>query len=101
MDALQPFILTLNLEDALAKTLDAPRKEHFPKERNYLSAHVTLFHALPSEQEPALRRDLADLCAETPPFEVVLPELKHWGKGVFAPLESPDLLRLRERLAER
>lgn len=66
-----------------------------------MSAHVTLFHALPSEQAFTLRRDLVELCAETPPFEVVLPELKHWGKGVFAPLESPDLLRLRERLAER
>ena len=101
MNATQPFILTLTLKDTVANTLNELRKEHFPKERNYLDAHVTLFHALPSNQEATLRRDLEDICVQTPPFSVVFPELKHWDKGVFAPLESPELLKVRKKLAER
>ena len=97
----QPFILTLTLDEALANTLNQLRETHFPKERNYLNAHVTLFHALPSEHETDLRRDLAILCSATPTFEVVLPELEHWGKGVFAVLEAPPLLTLRTALAGR
>lgn len=97
----QPFILTLILEPSLAQPLNALRKAHFPAERNFLDAHVTLFHALPNDQETMLRRDLATVCAQTPAFAVVFPELKSWGKGVFAPLEAPDLLRVRENLVER
>ena len=97
----QPFILTLTLNETLAQTLNQLREAHFPKERNFLAAHVTLFHALPSEREAGLRRDLANICAATPTFRVVLLELKHWGKGVFAPLEAPPLLTLRAALAGR
>ena len=97
----QPFILTLTLDETLARTLNQLREAHFPKERNFLAAHVTLFHALPNEREAGLRRDLANICAVTPTFRVVLPELKHWGKGVFAPLEAPPLLTLRAALAGR
>ena len=87
----QPFILTLTLDETLAQTLNQLREAHFPKERNFLAAHLTLFHALPSERKADLRRDLATICAETPTFRVVLPELKHWGKGVFAaPRGSPS-----------
>ena len=97
----QPFILTLTLDDALAQTLNQLRKAHFPKERNFLAAHVTLFYALPSEREADLRRDLGEICTETPTFEVRLPELEHWGKGVFAVLEAPPLPTLRAALAGR
>ena len=97
----QPFILTLTLNETLAHTLNQLREAHFPKERNFLAAHVTLFHALPSAHEADLRRDLATVCSETPVFEVVLPELEHWGKGVFAALEAPPLLTLRAALAGR
>ncbi len=101
MNSAQPFILTLRLEPALAATLTVLRRAHFPEERNYLDAHVTLFHALPSSQEATLRRDLNDICTQAQTFNVGFPELKHWGKGVFVRLESPDLLEVREKLAER
>ena len=42
----QPFILTLTLDKALAHTLNQLREAHFPKERNHLDAHVTLFQRL-------------------------------------------------------
>ena len=97
----QPFILTLTLDDALAQTLNRLREAHFPKGRNFLAAHVTLFHALPSDQESRLRRDLNESCTQTPKFSITLPELKSWGKGVFVRLEAPPLLALRKDLVQR
>ena len=42
-----PLIVTLLVDDDAQQHFDALRSEHFPAERNYLRAHVTLFHALP------------------------------------------------------
>ncbi len=98
MNPEQPFILTLRLEPRLQGVLDALRHEHFPPERNFLAAHVTLFHALPGDREVALRRDLSEVAAATPPLGVTLPGVGHWGKGVFVKLESPGLLAVRARL---
>lgn len=100
-NARRPLILTLTLEPALADPLNALRKRHFPPERNFLDAHVTLFHALPGEHEETVRRALEALCAATPPFEVRVPRVRQWGKGVFAELVSPDLLGFRTDLAAR
>ena len=98
MNPEQPFILTLRLEPRLQGALDALRREHFPPERNFLAAHVTLFHALPGDREAALRQDLSEVAAATPPLGVTLPGVGHWGKGVFVKLESPGLLAARARL---
>lgn len=97
----KPLILTLTLEPALADPLNDLRKQHFPPERNFLDAHVTLFHALPGEHEAAIRQGLEALCAATPAFEVRVPRIRRWGKGVFAELASPGLLGFREALAAR
>ena len=97
----QPFILTVKLEPHLSDTLDALRREHFPPERNFLAAHVTLFHALPSVREAALRTDLHEVAAATSVFGVALPGVGHWGEGVFVRLESPDLLAARAHLKAR
>lgn len=50
----QPLILTLALDDYLARTLNALRQRHFPKKRNFLDAHVTLFRpqGCPGEAHP-------------------------------------------------
>ena len=99
MTSSQPFILTLRLDTQLSTVLNSLRSQHFPPERNFIPAHVTLFHALPSEHEAALRTDLGRVCSATPPFGVALPKLRNWGKGVFLVVESPELLALRQRLA--
>ncbi len=97
----QPFILTLRLDEHLAQTLSELRSRHFPPERNFIPAHVTLFHALPSEHEAALRADLSERCSATPAFDVALPRLQSWGKGVFLEVEGPELLTLRRQLAAK
>ena len=43
-----PLSVTAQLPRDLHARYTALRTEHFPPERNYLDAHVTLFHALPA-----------------------------------------------------
>ena len=44
-----PFILTLTLDPQAQARFDALRARHFPADRLFVGAHVTLFHALPRD----------------------------------------------------
>jgi 2'-5' RNA ligase len=74
------------------------RAEHFPPGRNYLAAHITLFHALPGEHVDALTADLAAAAAR-PRFDVAVTGLRLLGRGVAYTLESGELAALRDGLA--
>lgn len=43
------YVVTARLDPASFASLDEFRKKYFPPERNFLSAHVTLFHQAPPE----------------------------------------------------
>ena len=91
-------MVTLLLADDAQRRFDRLRAAHFPAERNHLAAHVTLFHALPGEQLPAVRRELA-AAAERPAFPVTVSRVRLLGRGVAYDLESAALTALREQLA--
>ena len=55
---MQPFILTLQLDAESFARFNALRQQYFPPSRNYLEAHLTLFHALPAQNETQIRADL-------------------------------------------
>jgi 2'-5' RNA ligase len=94
-----PLILSLKLDQASFDTLEVLRQQYFPRARNFLSAHVTLFHALPGEQEAQIKQTLQDLCAETSIFQLSFPKLRFLGRGVAVEIESAELLQLRKKLA--
>jgi hypothetical protein len=79
---------------------DNLRSAHFPPERNYLSAHITLFHHLPpsalGELDSLIRRLTAELAAPA----AALREVYSLGKGVAFRIDSPDLLAIRARIAD-
>ncbi len=95
-----PLILTLKLDDESFNFFDVLRKKYFPKKRNFLAAHVTLFHHLPDENLDIIKQNLRDICLET----VELPlSFIHWrflGKGSAMTIESNELLKLRNVLAK-
>jgi hypothetical protein len=94
----RPLVVTAELDPASFARLDALRRAHFPPERNWLPAHLTLFHALPGEHEDEVRAALADAAGEVPlRFDRVL----HLGRGVAFGVVSPGLLAVREALAAR
>jgi len=97
----RPLILTLWLEPRALERLTELCTRHFPPERNFLQAHLTLFHALPGGLEPEVRRTLLEVCAATAGFGVELPGARSLGRGVAIEARSPQLTALRADLARR
>jgi 2'-5' RNA ligase len=96
-----PLILTLKMDDRSQEHFDRLRERHFPQERNYLSAHLTLFHKLPGEHGAEISADLQELCQYQPPFTLKATGLRSLGRGVAYELSSPKLMTLRRSLVER
>lgn len=95
------IILTLKFDVSASHLLNMLREQHFPPERNFLPAHITLFHALPCDQEAAIRATLATLYAATPVIKLSLPTVCFLGRSVAIQVESPALIAVRKRLAEQ
>jgi 2'-5' RNA ligase len=94
-----PLILSLGMDDASFARLDGLRRAHFPPERNHLSAHLTLFHALPGARLAEIAANLGALAAGIAPLPLRFSGLRSLGRGVAITVESPPLLRLRGLLA--
>jgi hypothetical protein len=77
-----PLIVTAALDEGAFAWFEDLRQAHFPAHRNQVPAHLTLFHALPGEQE---RLDVRG------PWSI--------GRGVAYRLASPELETLRSELA--
>ncbi len=87
------------MNDASQTRFDRLREEHFPPDRNYLRAHLTLFHKLPAEREVEIRAGLREVCSNHGPFTLTATEVRFLGRGVAYELSSPELLSLRKELA--
>lgn len=94
-----PLIVTAVLPGPLQARADALRRAHFPPERNHLSAHVTLFHALPPSAEGEVRGLLARLAREPAPA-ARLTGLMSLGGGTALAIESTGMLAVREEIAQ-
>lgn len=92
----KPLVCTLALDLTSSVRLDAWRARWFPAERNFLDAHLTLFHALPDE-EPVLDV-LRASCARSPALAVRFARLQRTPRGVFVRAESSALRHLHDRL---
>ncbi|MGR7025603.1 2'-5' RNA ligase family protein [Geodermatophilus sp. URMC 62] len=109
-----PLVVTLLLAGEAQDRFDRLRAEHFPARPLpgarpelargggegvfRLSAHVTLFHALPGEQRPAVDAALA-AAAVRPPFDVAVTGVQLLGRGVAYRLAAPELTALHAGLA--
>ena len=99
MAATPPLILTCLLNQEAFDFFTGLRKEHFPPERNFLDAHLTLFHHLPAE-EPAILQAVHDLCRQHPPIMLDVKEVVFTGKGVAYRIDSPALKQLHQTLQQ-
>jgi 2'-5' RNA ligase len=97
----QPLILTLQMDESSQEHFDRLRELHFPPERNYLNAHLTLFHKLPGEREAEISAELREVCRDQDPLVLAVTNLRFLGRGVAYELSSPELMTLRRRLAKR
>jgi 2'-5' RNA ligase len=96
--AAAPLILTLKLDPKSFARLDALRQAHFPPERNWLPAHLTLFHHLPGEDLGAVMTRLASARPEAPPM-LGFTGLRRLGRGVAVTVHAPALVAMRAAIA--
>jgi hypothetical protein len=92
------LILTAEIGDPHFRWLDDLRRRHFPPERNYLQAHLTMFHALPPSTEREVRTRLAEMAKRRPP-NATIAGVMDLGGGVAFRIVSDDLDRIRHDLA--
>lgn len=97
---MEPLILTLGMDDLSQRSFDRLREEHFPKRRNFVPAHLTLFRKLPGDREREISQTLEDLRRQQGPFPLTATGLVFMGRGVGYRLESPALQAVRKRLAD-
>ncbi len=95
-----PLIVTAELGAADQAWFDRLRQRHFPPERNQLSAHLTIFHAVPGLLEAELRHRLARIVADAPPPRAMLSGFMNLGGGVAYRIASDALDMIRADLSD-
>jgi hypothetical protein len=97
-----PLILTLTLDAESQAFFDEQRRRYFPSKINYLSAHLTLFHALPGTEYDSIVADLTAVAAAQPTgLALRATGLKFMGRGVMYTLDNPQLPALHRDLQKR
>ncbi|KAG0648176.1 hypothetical protein D0Z07_5845 [Hyphodiscus hymeniophilus] len=97
----QPLVLTLRLDAASETVLTELRARYFPKARNYLNAHITLFHALPSSAHTPMEKIISQIASRELRFTVGIKNPFPLGKkGVGINIASHKLRGLHEELME-
>ncbi|OKH25864.1 2'-5' RNA ligase family protein [Chroogloeocystis siderophila] len=94
-----PLILTLKLDRITFEVFNELRQQHFPPERNFLPAHITLFHALPGEEELSIQQTLQSLSTDTASLPLLFSKPRFLGKGVAIEVKCSELVQLRQQLA--
>jgi len=88
------LILTVRLDNVSQEYFNTLRLQHFPPERNFLKAHLTLFHQLPDTPETV--QIVSGLSFS--PFAMEITGLFNLGAGVAFRVESQRLTFLRAEL---
>ena len=94
-----PLILTLKLDDAAQLLFNAERNLYFPAERNFLNAHLTLFHQLPAKEHSVLS-DIEKVAADTPRLILQVASIVSIGNGTAYKIASSELLTLHRSLQQ-
>ena len=92
----QPLVATLSIAPAAQAYFDDLRRKHFPKERNYLNAHLTLFNAL--HDDPWIFDKMQMLTVGQALFDVKVDQIVSLGGGTAFKVISPELAVLHRNL---
>lgn len=96
----EPIIVTLKIDERSSEFFNDLRRRYFPASINYIDAHLTLFHQLPSSGSAQIEGDIAEIALATTKFPLLVSEVKMIGKGVAYQIESELLVQIRQRLAQ-
>lgn len=95
----EPLIVTVLLDEPSHQYFTQLRSQYFPKYCNYLEAHITLFHKLPSNKKiiPGILKEFS----RRPPMELEIAAVKSMGTGVAYEVKSKELMQLHKTLQQR
>jgi len=100
MQSLSPLIITLQLNQEAFTFFNTLRQMYFPPERNFLSAHLTLFHHLPAN-ENSIEEDLFLLAQKQAPLSLSITDVVSIGKGVAYKIDCPPLVQLHKQMQDK
>ncbi|MBP2461985.1 MULTISPECIES: 2'-5' RNA ligase family protein [unclassified Rhizobium] len=100
MKTLQPLILTARIAESDKAPFDLLRKTHFPPDRNFLGAHLTMFHRLPGEYTDRIVEHLKRVAEAGSSIKAEVSGVRHLGAGVAFTIDSAALQDVRARLKE-
>ncbi len=92
-----PLLVTVELDAESFSRLDGLRRRYFPPERNFIPAHVSLFHHLPPHERDAVERALASAASRAAPV-LCFGRLRRLGRGMAVEVEAPELAAVRREL---
>jgi 2'-5' RNA ligase superfamily len=95
-----PLIVTAELGSDDFAWLNGLRRQHYPVDRNVVSAHLSVFRALPPSAEAEIRHLLAEIALRKAP-RASIAGLMSLGGGVAFRILSDELDRLREEMSDR
>lgn len=95
-----PIIITAMMGPEDQSFFNKLRSDYFPPERNYLDAHITLFHHLPPAHWPEIKRYIVALTREYETPNAQIDRLLNLGGGVAFHIDSPELMAVRSMIAE-
>ncbi|MGX7829672.1 2'-5' RNA ligase family protein [Actinokineospora sp. 24-640] len=95
-----PLIVSVHVDDEAQRAWDEIRRTHFPAERLVVGAHLTLFHALPPDQERDILAAIAEVSRRAP-FRMRGGPYRSLGRGVALAIDSADLADLHAGLRRR
>lgn len=96
-----PLIVTAKMDADSFDFFDELRRRYFPIERNFLSAHITLFHHLPGEEITAIEIDLQNIVLNYEKINLHFPSVRFLGRGAAIEIIAPELVAVRANLANR
>lgn len=77
-----PLILTARIAEKDLEPFDRLRQAHFPLNRNFLRAHLTMFHRLPGEYTARIVDELTRAAKSVPSITAEVSGVRHLGAGV-------------------
>ena len=93
-----PLILTLGLDEPAAIFFNDLRRQHFPPARNYLDAHLTLFHHLPGARFEELCAQLEARAQGQKLMKLQVTSVQFLGQGVAYTIQSEAVEQLHREL---
>jgi 2'-5' RNA ligase len=95
-----PLILTLSLDQEASDYFTGLRDRHFPPERNFLKAHLTLFHKLP-QGEALILEALRETCLNQGQMLLEVAGPVSIGNGVAYKIVGEELQRVHRLLQQK